>query len=38
MKCPFCGAYSLTYVAVLNAFVCHVYAATVPAEAIARAS
>jgi len=35
-RCPFCGAYSLTYDWRLNAFVCHVYHATVYAEAMPR--
>jgi hypothetical protein len=32
MKCQFCGAYSLTFDLLRNAFVCHVYGATIPAE------
>ncbi|ALF00744.1 hypothetical protein SEA_AROOSTOOK_52 [Mycobacterium phage Aroostook] len=34
MKCPSCGAYSLTYDRRLHAFICHIYGATIPAERI----
>ncbi|AYD84653.1 hypothetical protein SEA_PAITO_54 [Mycobacterium phage Paito] len=32
MRCPFCRAYSLTFDWLRNAFVCHIYGATIPAE------
>lgn len=35
LRCPCCGAWSLTLDVERNGFVCHVYRAFIPAEAIA---